>query len=62
MTDKIAYTYAQAAEATGVGETRIKEAVRNGELTVRYPSSKPIIEHDELLAWVHALPTERKAS
>lgn len=59
---KLAYTYVEAAEACGVGETRIKEAVRNGELVARYPSSRPVITRDELDEWLRSLPTERRTA
>lgn len=55
---KLAYNYAEAAEATGYSVDVIRRAVRNSELTARYACSKPIILADELNEWLHSLPTE----
>ncbi|ALJ22088.1 hypothetical protein [Microbacterium sp. No. 7] len=61
---KISYSIPEAAEATGYGETTIKEAVRCGDLTPRYANRKPVILADDLQQWVASLPivspTERK--
>lgn len=52
----IAYRIPDAAEACGVSETVLKDAIDAGEITKRYPTSKPIIEVDELREWVKSLP------
>ena len=54
--DPIAYTIPDAAQACGVSETVLKDAINAGEITRRYPNSKPIIEVDELREWVKSLP------
>lgn len=56
--DPIAYTIPDAAEACGVSETVLKEAITAGDITRRYPTSKPVIEADELREWVKSLPLE----
>lgn len=55
---KIAYTYEQAADQVGYSERTIRQAVKDGNLIARFANSKGVIEHEELLAWVKALPTE----
>jgi hypothetical protein len=52
----IAYDYAGAAEAIGQSVDTIKSEVRKGNLTPRWPNSKPLIGHDDLVAWFEALP------
>lgn len=54
---KIAYPIPEAAEMVGVSETTLREAHRNGDLEFRYPTSRPVVLHDDLLAWVAAAPT-----
>lgn len=56
---QISYSAPGAAEATGVSESLIREAVRDGDLEGRYARTKLIIEHDALTAWVQSLPTEK---
>ena len=52
----ISYSAKGAADATGVSETQIRDAVRDGELPGRYSKSKLIIRHEDLKAWVDSLP------
>jgi excisionase family DNA binding protein len=56
--DPIAYSIEDAPQAVGVSRTRIFEAVRNKELTVRKAGRSTIIEADELKRWVRSLPTK----
>lgn len=56
--EPIAYTIPDAAEACGVSETVLKEAINRGDIARRYPNSKPIIAVDELREWVNSLPLE----
>lgn len=55
----ISYSAQGAAETTGVSESLIREAVRDGDIECRYARTKLIIEHDALVAWVQSLPTEK---
>lgn len=55
----ISYSAPAAADNTGVSETQIRDAVRDGELTGRYSKSKLIIRHEDLWDWVNNLPTEK---
>lgn len=54
---KLAYTYDEAAEATGYSVRTIKEAVARGDILARYANSKPVIQAAELEAWLSSLPT-----
>ena len=55
----ISYTVPEAAHAVGCGETKIRDAIKAGELTPRYTGSKPVLLAADLLEWVASLPTER---
>jgi excisionase family DNA binding protein len=55
---KLAYTIAEAAEATGYSEKTIRRAIDAGDLVVRYGTkTKPVVKADELEAWLDSLPT-----
>jgi hypothetical protein len=55
----ISYDFAGAAEAIGQSIDTIKAEVRKGNLTPRYPNSKPVILHAELVEWAESLPVNR---
>lgn len=62
MSDKIAYTVAEAAEQVSVSDKTIRRAIADGDLAVRYAGAKrrvQLIARDELLGWFNALPSER---
>lgn len=53
---------ATSAQATGVSESTIREAIAAGALVPRYVgrrASKPVLLATELFAWAESLPTER---
>lgn len=56
---RIAYTLAGAAEATGLSERSIADAIRRGDLVAHYPTKRPQILAEDLRAWIEAAPTER---
>jgi hypothetical protein len=58
--DHIAYTLAEAARIAGVSRTRIFEAVRQQELTIRKAGRASIVTHDDLVAWIKSLPARGK--
>lgn len=58
----ISYSYEGAAEAIGQSVDTIKAEVRKGNLTPRYPNSKPLIGHDELFEWFNSLPVDKPGS
>lgn len=57
--EKISYTLDEAAEATGVNVRTIKRALHDGSLTAYYPTSRPLILRETLMAWV---TTDRKTA
>ncbi|MCA0332280.1 MAG: helix-turn-helix domain-containing protein [Actinobacteria bacterium] len=59
MTTRISLNTKQAAEATGVSQKTIENAIRRGELIAHYPTSRPLVLLEDLDAWVRSAPTER---
>jgi len=51
-----------AALATGLSETTLRDAVRRGDLAAHYSGTKPVIDRDELRAFIRALPSEKRRS
>ena len=61
--NKIAYNFAEAAEAVGFSVRTIQRAVQEGELVAHYrKGDTPRIKLADLEAWVESWPTERQAS
>lgn len=58
----LAYTIPDAAEAAGVGETVLRDAIDKGDLPRRYPSARPVILATDLQEWLESLPHERPGS
>ena len=58
--DRIAYTLPEAARIAGVSRTRIFEAVRKQELTIRKAGRASIVTHDDLFTWIKSLPARGK--
>jgi hypothetical protein len=56
--DRLAYPLSEAARIAGVSRTRIFEAVRKQELTIRKAGRASIVTHDDLLAWINSLPVK----
>jgi excisionase family DNA binding protein len=61
---KLAFTYDEAAAATGAGRRALQDAVRDGHLVASYVGTKPLIAAEELDRWLKTLPHEpvRRAS
>lgn len=55
----VAYSVAGAAEASSIGETRIKAAIATGDLIAHYNGNRPVILAADLVAYIESLPTER---
>lgn len=63
----ISYSIPEAVDATGLGETVIKDALTSGILPKHYvqveedgrPISRPVILGEDLAAWIRDSPTER---
>ena len=60
MTERIALTLREAADAVGLSERTLLRAIKAGDLVPRYPTRKAVILADELRAWIDAAPTEQK--
>jgi hypothetical protein len=58
--DRIAYSLPEAARIAGVSRTRIFDAVRSRELTIRKAGRSSIVTHDDLVAWIRSLPVKGK--
>jgi hypothetical protein len=56
--DHIAYPLPEAARIAGISRTRIFEAVRKRELTIRKAGRASIVLHDDLIAWIKSLPVK----
>lgn len=56
---KLAYSIKEAAEACGVSVDTIRRAITANDLIARYPTSRPVVDADELRAWLASKPTER---
>ena len=54
----IACSIENAAQAVGISRTRIFDAVRKKELTVRKAGRATLIEIEELKRWVRSLPVK----
>lgn len=61
MTQRISYTFEDAAEQVGYSVRTLKKAVADGYLAARYANSKAIIRHEDLSAWVDGLSAEPPA-
>jgi hypothetical protein len=58
--DRIAYSLPEAARIAGVSRTRIFDAARRRELTIRKAGRSSIVTHDDLVAWIRSLPVKGK--
>jgi excisionase family DNA binding protein len=54
--ERIAYPLVEAAHLVGVSRTRIFDAARKRELTVRKAGRVSLVTRDDLLAWIKTLP------
>jgi len=54
------YKPSEAARFARVGETTIRAAYRSGALRVRYVTSRPVISHEDLIAWIESAPTREQ--
>lgn len=55
----VAYTIETASKASHIGQDRIREAIRLGDLIAHYVGTKAIIRAADLDDWIETLPTER---
>ena len=61
MSEKLAYTFEEAAEMVGYSVRTLKYHAANGGLIVRYADTKGVIPHDALVSWLDSLPTQPPA-
>lgn len=59
---KLGFTVQEAAASCGVSADVIRAHIKRGNLAARYPTSRPIIDAEELKAWFQALPSEAPKS
>ena len=57
----IAYRIEDVPAVAGVSRTRVFQAARRRELTVRKAGRASIVMHDDLMAWIKSLPTRQAA-
>lgn len=55
----VSYDIPGAVLASSLSERELRRAIAAGDLVVHYRGRKPLITHDELRAFIEALPTER---
>jgi hypothetical protein len=58
MSQKLAYTFEEAAEQSGYSIRTLKQQVADGNLPARYANSKGVIRHEDLAEWLDSLPAE----
>jgi hypothetical protein len=59
-TRKIAYTLDEAAARVGCSTAFLRGQIKHNYLLARYIGTKPVIPHEELVAWLNNLPTEAR--
>lgn len=59
--EQISYSVPMLATATGLSESRIKEAIAAGDLEVRYSGRKRVVMKEAATEWLLSLPTELRA-
>lgn len=56
---KLSYNVEEAAAEVGVSEDTIRRAIAGKRLIPHYPTSRPVIHHADLEAWLLATPDEK---
>jgi hypothetical protein len=62
MSDALAYDVSEAARVAGVSVDTLRRAMKKGDLSARYPTSKPVILRTELEAWLLSTPSEKRSA
>ena len=57
--EKLSFSLDSLSEVTGISVDILQRHIKANNLIARYPSSRPVIERADALAWLRALPTER---
>ena len=55
----ISYTIPELALATGIGETKIREAIDAQELEKHHFGRSVVVLADDAVEWIRSLPSER---
>lgn len=55
------YNITQAAAEFGLSRDVISNAIKTGDLVAHYPTSRPLLFHEEIEAWIKSTPTEPKS-
>lgn len=58
MSEKLAYSIPEAAEAVGLSERTLRDAIKDSRIAVRYMNTKAIIRREDLEAYIDKLPSE----
>ena len=58
----VAHAIPAAAKIARVSVRTLRYAIERGELRARYPTSRPVVLHADLLAWIASAPTTRTAA
>ena len=56
--EQISYSVPMLAIATGLSESRIKEALAAGDLEAHYSGRKRVVLKEDAQAWIKSLDTE----
>ena len=56
MSDRVSLTVVEAAEAAGVGTTKLREEISAGRLIARRMGKRILISVKDLAAWIDNLP------
>lgn len=65
MNERGAMSVRDASAYIGVSRSELYEAIKRGDLIAYYPTTKAVIETQELLEWLRSRPTQsprRRAS
>lgn len=54
--EELMYSVVRSAELSGLGRTKIFEAMRSGELVAVKVGRRTLIRRSDLVAWIESLP------
>lgn len=62
MYQQLAYSVSEASKMSGIGRTNLYEAIKDGDLKIRKRGHRTIIRHEDLKAFIDALPAPQQAA